>query len=129
MVVTIPANGGVDRVLARRNAIAIPDERLVFRIRISDNASQLLSTTSTLIPRWDLDLPEPILSVLAEDGAADLSTNLPALGIWLEDAEQGGNLPINYLDLFPGDAISFELPDGVQVADLTIRSLYNFRRP
>ncbi|MCH8031814.1 MAG: glycoside hydrolase family 2 protein, partial [Bacteroidetes bacterium] len=129
MAVTIPANGGVDVVLDRRDVIAIPDERLVFRIVVFDGERRILRATSSLAPRWDLSLPDPDLQMRVENHQLRVAAARPALGVWIEDTEHGVNLPLNYLDLFPGDAVEIDLPEAVDVEALTLRSIYDLQRP
>ena len=98
MVVTIPANGGGDMVLDRRDVIAIPDERLVFRIKFFDGERRILRITSSLAARWDLSLPDPDLQMRFENHQLRVAAARPALGVWIEDAEHGVNLPLNHID-------------------------------
>lgn len=129
MAVSIPANGGVDVVLDRRDVIAIPDERLVFRIVVFDGERRILRATSSLSPRWDLSLPDTDLQMRVENHQLRVAAARPALGVWIEDTEHGVNLPLNYLDLFPGDAVEIDLPEAVDVEALTLRSIYDLQRP
>lgn len=128
MVVTMPANGGVDMVLDRRDVIAIPDERLVFRIEFFDGERRILRVTSSLAPRWDLSLPDPDLQMRFENHQLRVAAARPALGVWIEDTEHGVNLPLNYIDLFPGDAVEIDLSEAIDAEALTTRSLYDLQR-
>lgn len=126
--VSLGPNGVADIDLGRRDVIDISDERLVLRIHITDADEELLSTMSTILPRWEVDLAPPDISGVLLDGMYWVAPNRLALGIWIEDAETGTNLSPNYVDLLPNESIGFELPASVHPGRLVIRSIYDLQR-
>ncbi len=124
----IPANGIIDLGVIPRESLNIPDERLILRTELRTSEGLRQPTVTTVNARWNLRLPNPGLSIHAEGDVIRLSSDQPALGVWLEEKEGGTNLPVNYFDVFPLHSVAVELPPGVDPNDLVVRSLYDLQR-
>ncbi len=130
---TITANGVVDVPLKPRDAFEITDDRLVFRSVLYLGTNLGLSrNTSTLVPRWQLNIRDPELDVSIDDESdvVWISSKYPAFGVWLEDTAHGINMPLNYQDVFPSMNV-FEgmfRPASLSADSITIRSLYDLQQ-
>ena len=109
-----------------RAALGLPDSLVVYRLRLMDERGQTrLDTRSTLASPWRLALADPSLCIERQGDRLTITATRVALGVWLEDEATGVNLPVNYLDLWPGVPVTVDVPAGTAV---TIRSLFDARR-
>ncbi len=96
---------------------ACPTACSPIRLRlVSDMGESRLDARSTLASPWRVALADPGLHVERRGEALVLTADRVALGVWLEDDAGSPNLPLNYLDLWPGVPVMVPLPPGVDPA-------------
>ncbi len=74
----------------------------------------------------DRGRPDPGLRVAVDGRSFVLTSDRPALGVWLE-AGDGTPLPENYVDVWPGRPLRIAVPPGVDSETVRVRSLHDLR--
>ncbi len=126
--VIIPANGTVDSAWIARGALDVPDDRLLFRTSLLDGNWMRYRVTSSLVSRWDLKLRDPELTVRLKNGYAMVTSEHPAISVWLEAPDWGGNFTSNYFDVFPREFEGAEWSYETIGDNVTVRSLFDLQR-
>ncbi|MDX1440419.1 MAG: hypothetical protein R3284_11010, partial [Rubricoccaceae bacterium] len=132
VLVDVGPNGVVNLPFLARSELAVPDDQLVFRMRLIHGNQRSSASTSTLLPRWKLNLRDPELRLRSDrDGDRNfywVSSEYPAFGVWIEDRLSGRHFPTNYSDVFPFNFVGGEWPAGIDPGSLVIHSLYDLQQ-